>query len=220
MSLQRTFLSEAPSMPVDLAVAKKIKVRALANDWISKSFPTHRKHLLHTSPKYSALDNAWTMSISTRNPHGQPVVVGNLVIDGKAEEVVEAPNIASVQERLRTLLSGEAELPALDGVQTGHNFEFRLGDGIAGANSLPDRSIDLLLTDPPYGISKGYTCESQVPRRLRKDGTDFIMPKGNFGDWDTPISPSEWTQGVLPKVRGWFVTFCAQAQIGEYSEIL
>ncbi|MCY4466215.1 MAG: site-specific DNA-methyltransferase [Chloroflexi bacterium] len=207
-------------MPVDLAVEKKIRVRAVANDWISRSFPTHRKYLLHTSPKYSASDNAWTMSISTRNLNGHSVPVGSLVIDGKDEEIVDAPDIAGVQERLLTLLSGEEELPTLDEAQIGHNFEFRLGDGLVGANSLPDKSIDLLLTDPPYGISKGYTCESQVPRRLRKDGTDFIMPKGNFGDWDKPISPREWTQGVLPKVRGWFVTFCAQAQIGEYCEIL
>ena len=81
-------------------------------------------------------------------------------------------------------------------------------------------SLFLLLTDPPYGISKEYTCERQVSRRLRKDGTDFIMPKGNFGEWDSPVAPCDWTQTVLPKVKGWFVTFCAQAQIGEYCQIL
>ena len=78
----------------------------------------------------------------------------------------------------------------------------------------------LLLTDPPYGISNSYTCENQVPRRLRKNGTDFIMPRGHFGDWDRSIQPRLWTDGILPKVGGWAVIFCAQAQIGEYSDIL
>ena len=99
-------------------------------------------------------------------------------------------------------------------------YDFRLGDGVEGAQSLQDGQIDLLLTDPPYGISKSYTCERQVPRRLRKDGRDFIMPKGNFGKWDRAIDPSDWLDPILPKVGGWAVTFCAQAQIGQYVECL
>ena len=80
--------------------------------------------------------------------------------------------------------------------------------------------MDLLLTDPPYGISNPYTCESQIPRRIRKDGSDFIMPRGEFGEWDYGFSPTSWTDVVLPKVRGWAVIFCAQSQIKEYSDIL
>jgi len=80
--------------------------------------------------------------------------------------------------------------------------------------------VDLLLTDPPYGISVPYTCENQIPRRIRKDGSDFIMPKGEFGDWDHGFSPKKWTDVVIPKVRGWAVIFCAQSQIKEYSDIL
>jgi len=94
----------------------------------------------------------------------------------------------------------------------GNLYDFRLGDGIKGASALRDGEIDLLLTDPPYGISKSYTCEKQIPRRLRKDGRDFIMPKGNFGEWDKPVKPYEWLNAVLPKVGGWAVSFCAQAQ--------
>lgn len=96
----------------------------------------------------------------------------------------------------------------------------RFGDGIAGSKRLPDLSVDLLLTDPPYGISSPYTCEKQIPRRIRKDGSDFIMPSGDFGEWDHGFDPGEWTSAVLPKVGGWAVIFCAQAQIGEYSGIL
>ena len=102
----------------------------------------------------------------------------------------------------------------------GNGYDFRLGDGIEGAANLPDKSVDLLLTDPPYGISNAYTCETQVPRRLRKNGSDFIMPRGSFGEWDGPIAPDDWVNVVLPKVSGWAVIFCAQAQIGAYSDAL
>ena len=33
-------------------------------------------------------------------------------------------------------------------------------------------------------------------------------------------APATWTDAVIPKVGGWAVIFCAQAQIGEYEEIL
>lgn len=46
------------------------------------------------------------------------------------------------------------------------------------------------------------------------------MPSGDFGKWDHGFDPHEWTSVVLPKVGGWSVIFCAQAQIGEYSGIL
>lgn len=129
--------------------------------------------------------------------------------------IIEAPQPDSVLARLP---AHETPEPTCDAV-SGDLWAFRCGDGIEAASEMEDRSIDLLLTDPPYGISQRYTCESQVPRRLRKDGSDFIMPKGHFGDWDGPIDPHEWTAEVLPKVDGWAVTFCAQAQIGTYADI-
>ena len=204
---------------IGLPVEKKIRIRAAANEWISENFPRHRKFLLHTNPEYSRSDKAWTTTISTRNLNGRSVAVGCLLIDNDAR-IVEAQNPTVVHEHLEKLLAYKEAPSTVDEKQIEHHYGFRLGDGIEGANLLPDKSIDLLLTDPPYGISQLYTCESQVPRRLRKDGTDFIMPRGNFGDWDNPVSPCEWTQSILPKVRGWFVTFCAQAQIGEYCQIL
>lgn len=97
-------------------------------------------------------------------------------------------------------------------------YEFRCGDGIEAAAGMSDRSVDLLLTDPPYGISRRYVCESQIQRRPRADGTDFIMPRGYFGDWDD-VNPHEWASVVIPKVRGWALTFCSQAQVGTYCDI-
>ena len=47
------------------------------------------------------------------------------------------------------------------------------------------------------------------------------MPRGHFGAWDDEsVQPEVWTGAVLPKVGGWAVIFCAQAQIGEYTELL
>ncbi len=203
----------------DLSIELRLKLRASANAWISENFPIHRKYLSHSNPQFNSTANAWETAIETKNLNGHSAQVGHLLINADAV-IVHAADPDAICIQIDNLLKGN-QLPLL-GIQrhVGPNHEFRLGDGIEGAEQLPDKSVDLVLTDPPYGISKEYTCESQVSRRLRKDGTDFIMPKGNFGEWDGPISPRTWTQVVLPKVRGWFVTFCAQAQIGEYCQIL
>ncbi len=202
-----------------LTVEQKLKIRATANQWITSNFPNHRKFLSHASPHYSDDDGAWETTVSTRNLNGHSMSVGRLLFDADAQIVV-AEHPTNIRNALQKLLTKEVIRSDFEETLVGRNYELRLGDGIGGTQLIHDYSIDLVLTDPPYGISKEYTCETQVPRRLRKDGTDFIMPRGNFGDWDAPISPAEWTEPILPKVRGWFVTFCAQAQIGEYCEIL
>lgn len=205
-----------------VALEQKIKIRAAVNEWISKSFPTLRKHLLHAPPFYSDTDQAWAVDVTTRQNGKQKSNLGRLLIDDDAS-IVDAPDPATVG-KLLTLIILEAEVSqqrlAFGDELVVNNSRFLHGDGVEGASNLPDRSIDLLLTDPPYGISRRYTSESQVPRRLRKNGTDFIMPKGFFGEWDRKVDPEAWTEVVLPKVNGWAVIFCAQAQIGEYSEIL
>ena len=212
---------------VVLATDQKIKIRAAVNDWISKSFPTHRKHLLHDPPAYSQADRAWAVDLTTRSNGKSSHTLGRLLVSNDAA-IIGAPDPQSVIEQLHPVLEQEwtqghlvfDDVLITDDALVGDSYEFRLGDGIDGAGLLQDDSIDLLLTDPPYGISQPYTCESQVPRRLRKNGADFIMPKGFFGEWDREVDPQAWTAEVLPKVGGWAVIFCAQAQIGEYSEIL
>lgn len=218
--ITRPFSPEvARASETDLPVEQRLKLRASANAWISENFPIHRKYLSHSNPQYNSTAKAWETTIETKNLNGHSAQVGRLLINADAV-IVHAADPDAISIQVDELLNGN-QLP-LWGIQShvGPNHEFRLGDGIEGAEQLPDKSVDLVLTDPPYGISKEYTCESQVSRRLRKDGTDFIMPKGNFGEWDGPVSPRAWTQIVLPKVKGWFVTFCAQAQIGEYCQIL
>lgn len=219
MKQHSLIFAHADESQTDLTVEQKLKLRATANQWITSNFPKHRRFLSHSNPHYSATDRAWETNIQTQNLNGRSLNLGRLLFDADAN-ILEAEHPAIIQNEIKSLLKQEMTASNFEEALVGHNYEFRLGDGIAGTQLIRDYSIDLLLTDPPYGISKAYTCERQVPRRLRKDGTDFIMPRGNFGEWDGPISPSEWTRHVLPKVRGWFVTFCAQAQIGEYCEIL
>ena len=201
------------------SVANTIRIRASVNKWISQQFPVHRKYISHSLPQYSADDAAWTVALETKNVNGHSVVLARLIVadNGHIKPTIQPANVV---KRLGQLLAPyNAPVSSKDRLH-GCGYDFRLGDGIHAAASIKDGTIDLLLTDPPYGISKTYTCEKQVPRRLRKDGRDFIMPKGNFGKWDQPVQPVEWLKVVLPKVGGWFVTFCAQAQIGTYTEFL
>ena len=201
-------------------IADTIKVRAAANKWISDNFPKQRKYITHVPPEYSESEKAWLVGLATRELDGKPAILGTLLIDDRGS-VVKAQDPEDISAELSRLLKTQEEVGTVAGGRlNGDNYQFIRGDGVEGAAELEDKSIDLLLTDPPYGISNPYTCEKQVPRRLRKNGTDFIMPKGHFGNWDYEIKPEEWTGIVLPKVKGWAVIFCAQAQIGEYSEIL
>ncbi len=194
-----------------------LSIRATANRWISDNFPEQRKFLSHTSP-VADHDGLWRVELVVRNGK-QSAPLGQLIVrDGGV--ILVGDSTDSIAARIRDYIGREKHPKDLV-PQIGEYHDFRFADGIEGAAQLEDQSVDLLLTDPPYGISKAYTCEKQVPRRLRKNGTDFIMPKGHFGSWDDSFpTPSEWTAKVLPKIRGWAVIFCAQAQIGAYSEIL
>lgn len=219
MKQQSLVFAQADESQNQLTVEQKLKLRATANRWISSNFPKHRKYLSHSNPTYSVADRAWETGIQTQNLNGRSLSLGRLLFDSDAN-ILQAEHPANIKDEIRNLLEEKVPTANFEEALVGPNYEFRLGDGIEGTHLIHDYSIDLLLTDPPYGISKAYTCERQVSRRLRKDGTNFIMPRGNFGEWDEPKSPAEWTAPILPKVRGWFVTFCAQAQIGEYCEIL
>ncbi len=204
-----------------LTAPQKIKIKAAANEWISRNLPIERKLIVHSIPKYDEVSQSWNIGLTARNRNGKLITVGNLAFDSNAC-ILDAQEPQNISARISQLLEGIQEPLAIfqETVLEGEHYKFRLGDGIECSKLLIDGGMDLLLTDPPYGISNSYTCENQVPRRLRKNGADFIMPKGNFGDWDNGIEPKEWTDVVLPKVRGWAVIFCAQAQIGEYSDIL
>ncbi|MXW95708.1 MAG: site-specific DNA-methyltransferase [Acidimicrobiaceae bacterium] len=209
--------AETPERMI-LTADRKIALRAAANDWISRNFPTHRKYLRHDAPQYSSDEGAWSISLRTMDNGSPALVLGSLLVSGDAC-ILRAPDPHDVLELLADVEAPHDDQPVVTAIVDG-GCEFYLGDGLDAADRMVDRTVDLLLTDPPYGISRRYTCEDQVPRRLRSNGSDFIMPKGFFGDWDGPIDPEAWTARVLPKVAGWVVIFCAQAQIGDYCGIL
>lgn len=189
----------------------KLKVKAIANKWMSENLKRERRYLTTSNWKYN--DMVWTSSLFAK--HFNNKIVGSLKIDVSLR-VVEHTKPHVITNRLKRILQSDNLKQTTRRSEGGLQF----GNGIKGAEAMSDRSIDLLLTDPPYGISTPYTCERQIPRRIRKNGSDFIMPKGEFGNWDYGFNPREWTDAVIPKVKGWAVIFCAHAQIGEYLNIL
>lgn len=84
-------------------------------------------------------------------------------------------------------------------------------DCIEGMKFIPDRSVHLVLADPPYGISRTLNTEN---KRL---GTTAKL-SFNFGAWDK--FDVAWFKLALRKTKGWMITFCAKKDIGKYWEML
>lgn len=202
-----------------LTTEKKIRIRASVNEWISENFPVYRKYLCHWEPQYDATEGAWLITVGTKNLNGHSLKLGDITVNSE-EKIVKSDIADDITDRIENLLLERDSSKKYPDEMSGEGYSFGFGDGVEGASKFDAHEIDLLLTDPPYGISKAYICEQQVPRRLRKDGRDFIMPKGNFGEWDYAIKPKDWTDVLLPKVGGWFLTFCGQSQIKEYQDCL
>lgn len=196
-----------------------LSVRSKVNLWVAKKFSATRKYISHSEPVQIKNDQ-FSVTLLLKNSKGT-TKLGNLCIKHGEISLVEG-NLHDINnlvaESLGVSTKPDVHLP---NPLVTSNCRFYWGDGIAEVGKMDNRSVDLLLTDPPYKISKSYRCENEVPNRLRKNGKDFPMPKGHFGKWDTDFpSPAEWTKVVLPKVRGWAVIFCAHAQIGEYCQIM
>jgi len=82
---------------------------------------------------------------------------------------------------------------------------------IEGMEKLPDKSFDVVIADPPYGISRELNCKNKKLGRTAK--LNF-----NFGKWDK--FDITWFNEALKKTKGWIITFCAKKDIGKYWEIL
>ena len=101
------------------------------------------------------------------------------------------------------------------------DIELWQGDCLELMKNIPDKSIDLILTDPPYLISKrsGYTnCSA--------DRTDYISKYGkhtiDFGDWDKKSLDLEQilkeSYRIL-KPNGTFICFYDFWKIPELKEV-
>ena len=202
-----------------LTKESRIKIRAAVNNWIMSAFPAHRQYLCHEQPQFDAKNRLWVVNLGAKNINGHSQELGKVFVDDHIQ-IILGDGVHTIVQRIDSLLEHHDVAVKYPSRIRGKGYEFRCGDGVQAAKRFKVGKIDLLLTDPPYGISKTYTCEKQVPRRLRTNGRDFIMPKGDFGQWDKPLEPQEWLDVVLPKVSGWVVSFCAQAQISEYQVCL
>lgn len=88
------------------------------------------------------------------------------------------------------------------------------GDMIEWMQLLPKESIDLILVDPPYNISKESNFHTMKDRKNQRTGT-------NFGEWDYDFSNSEWikqSSRVLKK-GGSLVAFNDFKMAGEIIQI-
>jgi len=87
----------------------------------------------------------------------------------------------------------------------------QLMDCMEGMKKLPNNSVDLIITDPPYGISRELNCKNQ------KLGTTAKI-NFNFGEWDK--FNEDWFDVAVNKTKGWIISFCAKKDIGFYWDIL
>ncbi len=84
-------------------------------------------------------------------------------------------------------------------------------DCLLGMDFIPNDSIDLILTDPPYGISRELNCKG------KKLGSTAVLDF-NFGEWDK--FNQEWFEVAIKKTRGWMMTFCAKKDVGYFIDRL
>ena len=72
------------------------------------------------------------------------------------------------------------------------------GDCLEIMKDIPDKSVDMILTDPPYDISRDNNFKT-----MNRRGIDF-------GEWDMGFNVTEWFTLGIPKLKdgGNIVVFC------------
>lgn len=72
-----------------------------------------------------------------------------------------------------------------------------LGDCLEVMKGIPDKSIDLVLTDPPYGINAGGLLDKNY--KTTKTTKTMLAKRKNYGvkDWDTATPPIEVFEEII-----------------------
>lgn len=83
-------------------------------------------------------------------------------------------------------------------------------DCLKGMELIPEGSVDLLLTDPPYNVSQKSNFHT-----MGRKGVDF-------GEWDKEFNQQDWLEVACSKVKkgGSAVIFNDYKNIGEMKEVL
>jgi site-specific DNA-methyltransferase (adenine-specific) len=69
-----------------------------------------------------------------------------------------------------------------------------LGDCLERMKEIPDGSVDMILTDPPYEISKKSNFHTMPDRKNKRTGTDF-------GEWDYNFNNESWIDICCRKLK-------------------
>lgn len=148
------------------------------------------------------------------NPNFKPIHVKELEIQGKVISVIR--NFEELEGLKKEIIiqkkiANQDKLFETENIIEKWSNTVRLMDCVEGMKKLPNNSIDLILTDPPYGISRELNCKNQ---RL---GTTAKL-NFNFGEWDK--FNKDWFDVAINKTKGWIISFCAKKDIGFYWDIL
>ena len=82
------------------------------------------------------------------------------------------------------------------------SVELHLGDCLEVMRSMPDKSVDAVITDPPYNISKDNNFHTM--NSAKRQGVDF-------GDWDKEFDLFSWIEPYtkLLDANGSIIIFCS-----------
>jgi len=95
-----------------------------------------------------------------------------------------------------------------------NKYNLILGDSSEQIKSIPDQSIDLILTDPPYNLGRYST--GNIKMSWRKDFNNDVA------EWDTTIfNPAEWLDEFkrILKPAGTIFAFTSYNLIGQWHQV-
>lgn len=101
------------------------------------------------------------------------------------------------------------------------------GDCLELMKKLPDNSVDLIVTDPPYNISQENNLSRKtLNSKLQKRNTDIVL---NFGEWDIFDSEQDYFQFTenwfkecvrVLKPKGWILVWFDKFRTGYFDLLL